>query len=148
MIKSTRSLFMFFILLNSFIFIFSLLYVIAFRLSSESDLPVFRCVFHDAFHLYCPGCGGSRSVDALFRLDLVKSFLYYPAILYTCGVIAFCDAVMLQAIVKRDISITRKIKPIIFILIPIIVMIHFFVRNILLVFFGIDSLNDLIVYWR
>ena len=81
---------------------------------------------------------------SLFSLDILSSFILFPAIPYTVGVLVFCDMMAVKSIIYDDpkplLSITSK--P--FLLIPIIVMLNFLVRNILL-FFGIDYIGDIIV---
>ena len=47
----------------------------------------FPCLFHLMTGLYCPGCGGTRAVRALFRGDLAMSFQYHPLVLYMAAVI-------------------------------------------------------------
>lgn len=42
----------------------------------------YPCFFYYATGLYCPGCGGVRSVKALLRGDLWQSFIDYPPTLY------------------------------------------------------------------
>ena len=41
------------------------------------------CFLYEKYHLYCPGCGGTRAVRALLKGQLLKSFLYHPVVLYT-----------------------------------------------------------------
>lgn len=41
------------------------------------------CWFYSHFHIYCPGCGGTRSVIALAHGQLRKSLYYYPAVPFT-----------------------------------------------------------------
>lgn len=40
------------------------------------------CLFHYITGLYCPGCGGSRSVTALLTGHPIQSFIYHPIVLY------------------------------------------------------------------
>ena len=40
------------------------------------------CRFSQSFHLYCPGCGGTRAVKHLLHFDLVRSFLSHPIPIY------------------------------------------------------------------
>lgn len=41
------------------------------------------CLFHKMTGYYCPGCGGTRAVQLLFKGQLVRSFWYHPVVLYT-----------------------------------------------------------------
>lgn len=46
-------------------------------------LPPASCFFLKVFGLYCPGCGGTRSVEALFHGHILESLWYHPVVLYT-----------------------------------------------------------------
>jgi len=46
-------------------------------------LPPNACVFLQIFHIYCPGCGGTRAVGALLQGDFLSSVWYHPVVLYT-----------------------------------------------------------------
>jgi len=40
-------------------------------------VPLFPpCLFYSIFHLYCPGCGNTRSVMAIFHGDIFSSLRY------------------------------------------------------------------------
>lgn len=41
------------------------------------------CAMDFFFHLYCPGCGGTRAVKELLQGHLLKSLWYHPLVLYT-----------------------------------------------------------------
>ncbi len=41
-----------------------------------------RCVLYYEFGLYCPGCGGTRSLQYLLSGDVVKSFICFPVTVY------------------------------------------------------------------
>lgn len=98
------------------------------------------CFIRDYFHIYCPGCGGTRAVEALFRLQLMKSLYYNPAV-----ILMLLTAVFIQSIriieAKRDIKI-YKARIIAYGVFLVIWSAYFIVRNILLVFYGIDMLGD------
>lgn len=49
-------------------------------LPNASPVP---CVLHRFTGLYCPGCGGTRAVNALLEGHLLQSLWYHPLVLYT-----------------------------------------------------------------
>lgn len=100
------------------------------------------CVFQRNFLLYCPGCGGSRSLYYFMRLDIIKAFIYYPALPYSAVVLLVADIKALMSFIKDDLSYIRNFKNIYLILIPIIILLNFLVRNVLL-FLGIDYIGDI-----
>jgi len=60
-------------------------YVNGFLSSKEGVLRALsfhECAFKKATGLYCPGCGGTRSVRALLHGHFILSFLYHPFIPY------------------------------------------------------------------
>lgn len=61
--------------------------LLIFFLIKISGFPIQKyvvpCVFFTATGYYCPGCGGTRAVYALFHGHLIRSFLYHPFVLYT-----------------------------------------------------------------
>ena len=137
MFKTRKRNFIFLVAFNSSVLLISLLYNFIFE---EKLLEVFRsgCVFLNLFGYYCPGCGGSRSLNALLNLNILKSFIYYPAIPYTALLILDLDIRLLLSVIKNE----NKVKGFCyyaFLGIPIIIMLNFFIRNILL-YFGIDYL--------
>lgn len=46
-------------------------------------LPSMPCVFWKMLGCYCPGCGGTRAVQALFQGKLLTSLWYHPIVMYT-----------------------------------------------------------------
>jgi len=45
-------------------------------------LPRVPCLFSTIFGIYCPGCGGSRAVKALFQGRLLLALWYHPLVPY------------------------------------------------------------------
>ena len=58
------------------------LYVCGIR--AEDILP--GCVLYEKYGIYCPGCGGTRSVICLLRGQFLKSFCYHPFVPYVAAV--------------------------------------------------------------
>lgn len=52
-----------------------------------------RCPFYTMFHLYCPGCGNTRSVIALLKGDLFSSLRYniFPIIIIIYSLCAYIE---------------------------------------------------------
>ncbi len=46
---------------------------------------LYPCAFRRLSGLYCPGCGGTRSVEALLRGDFLSCFFYHPFVFYCFG---------------------------------------------------------------
>ena len=135
MFETRKSNIIFFVTLNLSVLLVSLLYNLVFE---EKMLEVFRsgCVFLNMFGYYCPGCGGSRSLNALLNLNLLKSFIYYPAIPYTAFLILDLDIRLLLSVIKNENKV-KSFRYYAFLGVPIIIMLNFFIRNILL-YFGIN----------
>lgn len=45
-------------------------------------LPPVPCFFSTVLGIYCPGCGGTRALEALFHGKVLLSLWYHPFILY------------------------------------------------------------------
>ena len=60
--------------------------IICILVISAMHIPVMEklpgCVLYTATGIYCPGCGGTRSVYALLRGDIIKSLYYHPFVFY------------------------------------------------------------------
>jgi len=57
---------------NILILLFSILFVII-AISGTIKLD---CIFKKLFNISCPGCGLTRSIRAILRLDIILSFKY------------------------------------------------------------------------
>ena len=126
-----------FILLNLSVLFVSVIYNILFK-----NNLIERCAFLSVFGFYCPGCGGSRSLNALLELKLIKSFIYYPPILITSLLLLYTDYRILVSLIKKEERI-QKISYKIFLIIPISIILQFIVKNVLLLF-GIDILGNVL----
>lgn len=74
-----------------------------------SDGKKLFCVFYKVMGLPCPGCGGTRALVSLFKLDFVSSFLYNPSVLYL--VFAYLEFMFLY-FYRKNISKTILYKKI------------------------------------
>ncbi len=112
------------------------------------DMPG-ECILKETIHLYCPGCGGTRAIDTFLHGHFIKSFLYNPTIVYLA--LYFLSyyipaALKLAGIWKKKINYTVYVYPLIGLL--AIIIINFVVRNLLLVYGGVDYIGECILYWQ
>ncbi len=62
----------------------------------------FPCVILNLFGVYCPGCGGTRAVEALLQGDFLLSLWYHPMVLY--GAVVFTGFMGTQTLEKLHIG--------------------------------------------
>jgi len=101
------------------------------------------CYFKVKYGLYCPGCGGTRSVIALLHGDLMQSIYLNPL-----PTILVLDFIILSICYIYEHSANKKYATAQFRLalnvgILFIVLAFTIMRNVLLVSFGIDMLGDI-----
>lgn len=105
-----------------------------------SDLSI-ECVWWTNFGIYCPGCGGTRAVNALFHLQLLKSFYYHPLVPY----MALGGGWFLLSHTIGILSKGRwkgiRFRSWYVVLALVIVIVQFMIKNILLLGFGIHVLQ-------
>lgn len=106
------------------------------------------CPFAHFFHLYCPGCGGTRAVALLMHLHPIRSFLYHPVVIYIVFLLSFFYIKMCIILIRhpKGKEITIHLGFLWGALALIIA--HFLIRNILLILFNFDYIGDLIQYWH
>ncbi len=104
-------------------------------------VPKLPCTFLETTHMYCPGCGGTRAMMALFHGHIFKSLSYNPTVFFGVALIMYYEITVLMTILskKKRVYYTKSMKPVI--IYVIIVLAFFIIRNVLLVGFGIDILN-------
>ena len=111
--------------------------------------PAIACFMHEVLKLYCGMCGGTRALDLLLHGDILgsaKANLMIP--IFFLAFIAL-DIYLLIVILKDGNLVNAAMVIFISILIlAVLLLIFFVVRNILLVKFGIDPLGDLISFYQ
>ena len=131
------------IILNFSLLLFAILYSLYFYFTKGTENEI-KCVFKDFFGMYCPGCGGSRSLFSFITLDFLNSFRLYPPIIISAFVILDYDRRLLKTPVKKDTIYTDKFNFFTFLIIPAAIILWFFMRNFLLLVFKIDTVGDFI----
>lgn len=105
-------------------------------------VPNIKCPFLDIFHMYCPGCGGTRAVTALLSGQFLDSFLYYPPIIIFAAFIFLYDIYFLMCLKFRRHRLPAFPLWTLYVIVGII-GVWFVLRNILYFAFGFDPLGDL-----
>lgn len=104
------------------------------------------CLMH-RFFIYCPLCGGTRAVAALLRLDLLSALKYNAFVVLMCVVILALD-------VWAWVRYFQKKEPLIILpkwswfAFSAILLTYFILRNVLMIFWGIDPTGDLVYFWN
>lgn len=130
-------------LLKSFLFynillvFVTVLFLSVYFISRGFGLDLFECTFHRELGIYCPGCGGTRSLVFLLRLDFANCFLSYPPLLPTLFLIVTCDLLVVFSLVFNKPRLSKLFKKEYFLIVPALIVINFLVENCLL-FLGIS----------
>lgn len=110
------SFFLFVLLIISFLWIFLL------------EKIKYVCPFRKLFHIWCPGCGGTRMVKAIFHLEFYQAFRYNPLLFILLIMGLFYLLYMLIIYYKEKIVIKPSNKSIVFFI--ILLVIYMILRNI------------------
>ncbi len=97
-----------------------------------------KCIFLSILGIYCPGCGGTRSVFSMLRGDLLKSLWYHPLVLYASVIFAgFMLTHTLERIHFPHVK-GMKFRPGYLYGAIAIIIVNFILKNILKFCFGIE----------
>lgn len=111
------------------------------------DKLMVPCIFYSAFGLYCPGCGGTRAVSALLHGQILTSFVCHPLVLYTAVLGGwFLISQSIERISRHRVKIGMKYRDGYIWAALGIVIVHFIVRNLLLVVWDIDLLENITLF--
>ena len=105
------------------------------------------CAMHDLWHIYCPGCGGTRAMIALFRGQLLHSLACNPLSVYIAVGFVFFD-IRAAIAIARDEHRVLHLRAWYFWVMLALAVVFFVARNLLLVRYGVDYLGDLGSYWH
>ena len=78
------------------------------------------CIFHELTGLYCPGCGATRAIAALIKLN------FYQAIRYNLIIIVLLPLFIIYSLYQKK----EKIPKIVFYIISFIIIMFGILRNI------------------
>ncbi len=106
-----------------------------------------KCTAARFLHLYCTGCGGTRAVGALFRLDILTALRLNPFVPVAAGLFIYYDIRAALAI-ARDEPLAVKVPTAVWIGLPVFLLIMTVARNLALVYCGYDPIGDLVSFWQ
>ena len=99
------------------------------------------CIFWELTGYYCPGCGGTRACAALFRGEIVRSFLCHPVVVYTAVVFAwYMISHTIEYLTRGRLAVGMRYRDLYLYLAAAIIFIQWVVRNLLKLVWGIDIL--------
>lgn len=131
------------LILNISLLLFAVFYTLYFKGTQDTENEI-KCIAKNLFGIYCPGCGGSRSLYAFLSFDFITSFILYPPLIISAFVILDYDRRLIISLIKKDTKITENFKFYTFLIIPASIILWFIIRNILLLVFKIDTVGDFI----
>lgn len=108
-----------------------------------------KCFMNAYWHIYCPGCGGTRAFDYLMHGNFIKSIMAHPVDIYLAILyFSYFFRATYTFLIKKDGKLYYEFHPWTLILLLVIIVVFFIIRNIILVYFNYDFLGDCIVYWN
>lgn len=97
------------------------------------------CMFHALTGLYCPGCGGTRAMSALFAGKFVQAFVYHPFVPF---IAVFGTWFMISQTVERvsgrRIKIAMHFREVYMWIALGIIVVNFLVKNLALLIWNVD----------
>jgi hypothetical protein len=108
-------------------------------------IPLFKaaapCLFHAATGYYCPGCGGTRAVYALFSGHPLRSFRYHPVVLYLTLVGGyFMISQTIERLSRHRLAIGMHFRAVYLWVTLFLIVWNVLVKNALLFLWGVDLL--------
>lgn len=103
------------------------------------------CSFKEKYNIYCPGCGGTRSLKRFLQMEFFDSFCANPwVILIVLDFLMFIAISMYEKYRLKGSKKFYRLRAKLLEITLIIWMLFFVARNILLKYAGIDYLGDIL----
>lgn len=107
-------------------------------------VPSIPCGLVVIFHIYCPGCGGTRALFSMMQGHFLESLYYNPAVLLGALLIIYYEVAVIVTLVKDNGKIYYCRKPVFIYIYLVIVFGYTIVRDVCLLVPGIDLLGDIL----
>lgn len=109
------------------------LFIIAILITSFTFLYIiklidFKCVFKEIFNVYCAGCGTTRMVESILKLDLYQAFRYNPLMFILFIILGIYMIYQIFVYIKKGSILKINIK--VLIIIASLLIIYMIIRNI------------------
>lgn len=104
--------------------------LILFLLSKVFGISLLKCVFHEVTGLHCPGCGITRMINSMLKLDFYQAFRYNPFMFVLFPFIIIYGIIKLCELMFDKNILNKKIESIILIIVLILLIIFGILRNI------------------
>ena len=88
------------------------------------------CPIFSVTGLYCPGCGVTRMIYSIFKLDFYQAFRYNPLLFISLPFFIFFIVNDIYSKIKNKESLYKKVPEYIWIIVIFIFMIFGILRNI------------------
>lgn len=103
---------------------------------SITEVNPYPCSLYLVAGLYCPGCGGTRSMFCLLQGDWFTSFLYHPAVPYTAVMLGiYMISHTLNIFTKGKVK-AMLFRPIYFYILIAVILIQWIVKDAAILLYG------------
>lgn len=134
-----------FLILHAVLLAGAFLFPIYLRVASWWGRLFGECLFHRMF-LYCPLCGGTRAITSLLHFDFVSAWSSNALVVVSCMVAIPLDVWAWVRYYQKKEPWPPLPKWSGIVLAGVLVG-YFLLRNILMIFFGVDPTGDLGYFW-
>ena len=134
---------------TSVLLIVAVFFIVWFRFDPGFLETRHSCLFSQTLHLYCPGCGGTRAVQALITGDILRSVMSNPIPVYALVMLLRMWIPLLHNVItKAETRIWTVLHAWEAWGVLVVVFGLFLGRNLLLVFGHYDYLGNMISFWQ
>lgn len=96
-----------------------------------------ECFWYTHWHIYCPGCGGTRAFESLLYGNIIKSIIYHPFVMYVFTIFIISIISYIIYFITKGNKFIFKLNIKHFIYADLIFVIYFLFRNLLVLYFDI-----------